>query len=404
MPVSAFFPEKWAAVAQELHKPKAIYRQLANFRAEKDMKNGDIFHRVIPSDPYVQPVTRGTDLDQQAVGGTDENLTIDQEFGTLVGIENFDEIQSSVSLMGEQMKYTMINITNVIDSSFLSETLNADQEIDASDFGGVTGTPLTLSGSNIFETMAKVKQKLGENNIELDNLYGAIDPATAFVIESQVGSKETALGDSVTRKGFTGNMMRYGGFDLFVTNNYTRSIELAMATNPSNTNTVVLTVGGTAITFTAVSSIGTTEGNFLIAGTVDGTRANLEALINAPGTTTANGVAFSTLATLRLLQTAVTATNDDTADTLTVFAKGKTLVGTETLTDATDEFTAAQAAKDLMFGQRRAVDMVVQSSPRFIKRDEPRRETVNLLVTTLWGQKSYTDGAEKMVNVRVLKS
>lgn len=403
MAVSAFFPEKWASVAQELHKPMAIYRQLANFRAESEMRNGDVFHRAIPGDPYIQPVIRGTDLDQQSTDGTDQSMSIDKEFGFLVGVEEFDEVQSSVPLMATYLKNAMRNLSNVIDSSFLYEVLNATSSLDAGDFGGTAGVGVTLSGSNVFDAMAKVKQKLSEQNIDHSNLYGVIDPATAFVIESQLGGRETAMGDQVSRNGYDGNMLRFGGMDLYVTNNYTQSIELDLATNPTNGDTVVFTVGGTAITFTFVSVIGSTAGNVLIAGTVDGTRANLETLINAPATTTANGVAFSG-ATLRLLQSSCVAVNDDSADTLTFYTKGKSLSGSETLTDATDGFDATEASAYLMFGQKGAVDMVTQVAPRFSKREEPRRETINLLGTSLWGQKTYTDGAQKLVNLRVLKS
>lgn len=404
MATSAFFPEKWASVAQELHKPMAIYRQLANFRAEPEMKFGDVYHRVIPGDPYIQPVTRGTDLDQQSTDGTDQSMSINNQYGFLVGVEEFDEVQSSVPLMATYLKNAMRNLSNVIDSSFLYEVLNATSSLDAGNFGGTSGVGVTLSGSNVFDAMAKVKQKLSEQNIDHTNLYGVIDPATAFVIESQLGARETAMGDQVSRNGYDGNMLRYGGMDLYVTNNYTQSIELDLATNPTNGDTVTFTVGGTAITFTFVSVIGTTAGNVLIGANVDATRGNLETLINAPDTTTANGVAFSAGATLRLLQTSCVAVNDDSANTLTFYTKGKSLSGSETLTDATDGFDATEASAYLMFGQKGAVDMVNQVAPRFKKREEPRRETVNLLGTSLWGQKTYTDGAQKLVNLRVLVS
>lgn len=63
--------------------------------------------------------------------------------------------------------------------------------------------------------------------------------------------------------------------------------------NPANGETVTLTINGTACVFTFVSSIGSTPGNVLIGGTQTITRANLAALINAPGTTNANQVAFT---------------------------------------------------------------------------------------------------------------
>jgi len=67
----------------------------------------------------------------------------------------------------------------------------------------------------------------------------------------------------------------------------------SMGTNPANTKTLTLTINGTAVTFTFVSSIGSTAGNVLIAGTAAGTMANLLALLQQPQTTTSTGVALS---------------------------------------------------------------------------------------------------------------
>src|SRR5665213_433851 len=67
----------------------------------------------------------------------------------------------------------------------------------------------------------------------------------------------------------------------------------ALPTNPTNTQTLTMTVNGTAIVFTFVSSIGSTPGNILIAGTAAATIANLQTLFDAPDDTTSTGVALS---------------------------------------------------------------------------------------------------------------
>jgi len=68
---------------------------------------------------------------------------------------------------------------------------------------------------------------------------------------------------------------------------------LALGTNPGNTKTATLTINGTAIVFTFVSSIGSTPGNVLIGASAAATCANLLALLQNPQTTTATGVALS---------------------------------------------------------------------------------------------------------------
>ncbi len=68
---------------------------------------------------------------------------------------------------------------------------------------------------------------------------------------------------------------------------------LALSTNPTNTQIVTLTINGSAIVFTFVTTIGTTAGNVLIGATAAASIANLLALLQNPWLTTANGVALS---------------------------------------------------------------------------------------------------------------
>lgn len=69
--------------------------------------------------------------------------------------------------------------------------------------------------------------------------------------------------------------------------------DLAINTNPSNGETVVITVDGTPVTFTFVTTIGSNQGNVLIGGSASVSRANLVNLINNPSVTNANQVAFT---------------------------------------------------------------------------------------------------------------
>jgi hypothetical protein len=69
--------------------------------------------------------------------------------------------------------------------------------------------------------------------------------------------------------------------------------KIALPTNPSNNQTLTLTINGTAVVLTFVSSIGSTAGNVLIGSTAAITTANAVALLNQPQTTTSTGVALS---------------------------------------------------------------------------------------------------------------
>jgi hypothetical protein len=68
---------------------------------------------------------------------------------------------------------------------------------------------------------------------------------------------------------------------------------LGLPTNPGNTKIATLTINGTGVVFTFVSSIGSTPGNVLIGASAAATAANLLALLQNPQTTTSTGVALS---------------------------------------------------------------------------------------------------------------
>lgn len=402
--LSPFFPEFWAKTAQVLWKPRAIYRQVANFRAEKDMKFGDVFHRILPNTTSVQNYTRYSDIDGQNISGTDETLTVNLEKAFRFEVDDMDQVQSNLSLATVYSDNGVTDLSNVVDSDLLYEAVNATSTLDDGTLstGTASGTPLSVSGSNIFEAFAVADQLLAEQNVPLDDKFGAISPDVARVIMAQNGARETGMGDDVTRAGYAGNMIRYAGYDLFVTNNYTRRAVLALATNPTNGDTLTLTIGGESVTVTFVSIIGSTPGNVLIGGSADATRANLAGLINAPSTTSANQVAY-TGADLYAVQRCF-AVNNDSANTLTLYSKGKSLNVAEALTDATDTWTSAQNSSVLMLGRRGAVDMVIQEMPSFELRKEPRRFGTNLLGKCLYGVKSYTDGQKQLVNLFVSRA
>jgi hypothetical protein len=74
----------------------------------------------------------------------------------------------------------------------------------------------------------------------------------------------------------------------------------------------------------------------------------------------------------------------------------------ETLTDATDGWATGKNISHCMFGRKGAVDFVIQRYPKIeIDRAENRIEEYKIKPYTLFGKKTFTDGARKLVNVKV---
>lgn len=196
-----------------------------------------------------------------------------------IGTDAPQMFRSFVDLTGDQTiggvkTFSSIPVTTGGDPTTANQ-LARKSYVDAT----LAGTVGTASDST-FGTVRSSKNQGTKPRVKSTNAREQNTPDKTLKIESF----RLAFGDriSVYAGGNTPNFIdpAFGG-------------DLSIQTNPSNGETFVMTVDGTACTFTAVSSIGSNPGNFLIAGSASATRANLAALINSPATTNANQVAFT---------------------------------------------------------------------------------------------------------------
>jgi hypothetical protein len=126
---------------------------------------------------------------------------------------------------------------------------------------------------------------------------------------------------------------------------------------------------------------------------------NLAALINTPGTTTAQGVALSSANHIALTSTYKIAATDVIASTkITIVGTGSgALTVTETLTNASDVWSLN--CVHAYFGKKGAIDMVVQDMKEVDMRKTADRRGVNVFSSYLAGIKTFTDGSKKFLNV-----
>lgn len=192
------------------------------------------------------------------------------------------------------------------------------------------GTPITMSSTNADDVTTKEYELL--QNVGLDSTYGQpykmIDPATARQIKLFNMGNGFTNADNQIRRGW--QVVPLNDFDYFVTPEVEREQVLALATNPTANDTV--TVMG--VTFTFVASP-TTAGHVDIGADADASRANLAAAINGGAGAGTAYVAISAADRATLKTASVVATNDNTANTLTISAFAK-ISGAETLTAGGD--------------------------------------------------------------------
>jgi hypothetical protein len=377
-------------MGRKLYKTN-IFRSLASFEEQASLQDGQTVDRPYRSDISVENYTKGTALTAQDLTATSNTLTVNVVKGLLMYIDNVDKIQNKYSAVNAWADEAGQRLANIIDAYFLYEAVNAADTIDDGDIGGTAGNGITVTTSNIVNVFAKINRKLTQLNVPMADRFLALSPEFYDVLWQYIAGKESLLGD---RTGENANIGRFGGLELYLTNNLTGTAVWTPADNPSNTATI--TING--VVFTFVSSIGSTAGNVLIGGTTAETIDNLVTLINAPGTTTATGVAF-TGANLRTVQNFV-ATDGTTY--LHVAVRGGSYLTLAT-SEALDVWTAAKQLQHLIAGRKKCIDVVIQQEPKveMASTVSAGKWGMNILPITLFGVKTFYQGAREMLDVQV---
>lgn len=386
------FETKFSKRMQVVHYKKDVFRGFASFEERSNLQQGQSVVRPYRSALVVSDYTRGSDATIQDT--TDTNETLNVTIAKIAGfsVDDYDELQSNYKLQDEYARDAARGLGNEIDGRVLYEAAaNAQNVVDNALFGGTSGDGIQVSAANIQSILFKVNQKLNERNIDVSERFGAISPQMQYAAQDYYAGRETVDGDKV---GMNGYLMTRAGLDLSMSNNLYWSGLLSLATAPTDGDTVVIN----GVTFTFKTVLGSTAGNVLIGVSADAARLNLTTLLNAPGTTTSEGVALS--AASQALLKNISGVNDASANTLTVTAIGKSYITvSETFTDATDGWS--KQIQHNVFGRKGCVDVVIQKEPSVKVNPIPKQLGVYVLPNTLFGTKAFREGTLATVDVKI---
>ncbi len=258
------------------------------------------------------------------------------------------------------------------------------------------GTPITMSASNPDEVASKEYELL--QDVGLDTTYGQpykmIDPQTARFYKLFNMSNGFTNADDQLRRGW--QVVPLADFDYMITPEVEREQVLGLATNPTANDTV--TIKGVTFTFVASPSA---AGHVDIGADADGSRANLEAAINGGAGAGTAYVAISAANRKILKDAGVVATNDNTANTLTVSAFSK-ISGAEALTAGGD--TWGTERKVLLSGIRRSTLLRLPSEGlTVVKNDMLEADTgIQLRSSQQHGAGVWNKNANKIVRTLVV--
>lgn len=233
--------------------------------------------------------------------------------------------------------------------------------------------------------------KLFSQNAEMTNLCWVLDPFSISQIAQFPIGKELSNEGTTFKNGFSGHLY---GAEMYASNNLTGEATLLSVGAFSDTQTI--TIGG--VVFTTVTNIGSTAGNVLIGANAAATITNLAALLNAPGTTTAQGVALSAADQVTITDTLGIVATATSATVLTIVARGSSrLALSETQTNASWDTNFVHA----YYGQKGAIDVAIQDNPKMVMRDEPKQLTTNIFTDIVAAVKTFTDGSKRFLDVKI---
>jgi len=392
------FEEKFSDRYQDVYNKVNVAKNIANYRFEPTLTFGESVTRIKYdiSGVLVRDITNLVDRTIDAVTDSEQTMLIDQKKGTTFPISSHEKTQagplSPAMVLGKQVA---IKLSNYMDADILGETQNAFADFDNGDLTTLvsSGVPLALTATTVPQLVTRTQAKLRRNNQTLSNTAWVLDSYAVSDISQYRLGKQIDTAGAEFRNGNTDSDI--GGAVLYVSENLTGEAVAGIATQPTADDTV--TIQGVTFTFVASPSA---AGDVDIAGDVDGTRANLAAAINAGAGAGSEYIALTAADRATLTAARIVATNDDTADTLTIVGKGAgRLTVAETFTDGTDAWTSNFL--HAYYGKKGAIDVVVQDHVEIELRPEPKQRTDNVLADALYGYKTFDDGAQQFLDVMI---
>lgn len=347
-----------------------------------------------------QTYTKYTNLTFSDLTTASDTLTLGSAYAVTFSMDVIDEDDNYVNITPIAIRNGGVKLKERLDGDFLNEILNANLVYDNGGLRANTGTitPIALAtgaSQNVSAVFGGSQAALSDAGADVMRLALVVDAFTMNTIntlglETGFDVADEAFQNKVAR-GYRG---RFLGMEVYVAGCLTTSRVLDMATQPTAGDTVVIK----GQTFTFVSPIGTTAGNVLIGADVDTTRASFATLLNAPGTTTATGVAVTDPSKFE----GITATNNNTSDTLTVVSKRGTLLASSNMTNASNDWAAETVNCAVM--EKGAIWMAIRDSVKVSAREEPQKLVTNYIIYSRYGIVTPSSGKDRMVRVAVVGS
>ena len=373
--------EVWMEQYQLTHYKQPVFRALAQEKMlSGKLTKGATIHWSYMSDFYVENMGADGSYNTQAQTDTDETLVINQVKDVSFYEFEKDLEQAHYPVKVAYAKKAMNKVFLQIDADVLyAAYAGAANVLDNGVLSGgaADGVGITLSGptaplifwqADQILTLANVlydPNMTFTKDVKLEKAEGMpvaiIGAQLKTYLLQYLGGKTTVLGDKVSVSGHAG---AYAGFNIFVSNQLTSTMAITIAATPTTGDT--FTING--LTFTFVTSLGSTAGNILVSSASDA-KTNLIAALADPFTTSATYIKQADTISNRLklanLSCATFTGNNSTIIQKGIGSMSVTLGAfnvSNTLGGAAANGTPA-VLQHCIFGTTKSVSLVIQKYP-----------------------------------------
>lgn len=384
---TAAVKQHWEDMFQENLKKDLVAMEIAQM---EDIPNGTTknlpfinFQRPLSYVKYTSVTSR------DAVTGNDQ-LVINQTPMIPFEIDRIDMDDNYLNVTPELISNAGYMLKTAVDSAVLAEALNAGNIYNSNGLNGAGTTPVALSlsaGTGYIPTVfGKSKARLVAGGANPSKLCMVVDSDTVDELSNLGMEKGFNVADESIQRGYRG---MFKGMKVYEANNLTATRVLQLATNPTAGDTVSIL----GVTFTFVSSIGTTPGNVLIAGTAAASVANLVNAINGGAGAGTNYIAIADDSAL----SGVTAVNNTTFITLTSVV-GR-MYASSNMANAANDFDAE--AVNCLITEKGAIRLALRNSVEIKQDSDPNSLVEKFKVWSRFGILTPTRGRARMVRVLI---
>lgn len=384
--VSNLNRQHWAKKVQAELEESLICMDLANTQFKSDLKDGTTVNFPTVGRMAVGSYTKYTNVTAQDIKTSNETLVIDQTPMVMFSYDEVDAIENYSDVVSEQMSRNVFTLKQYIEGKFFNQYSNAT-------YNNGTAVALTTAVADatypgtVFGT---ARATLANTGVDGSKLALVVDEFTKLKIGISAISNQASVSDETIKRGYQG---QYMGMDIYTTNNLTFTATLDLATQPALNDTV--TING--VVFTFVTTIGSTAGNVLRGVDAAASQANLISAIN--GTSGAGTTYVALDAAVRNKKLIGISAAQGTNQVLLTSIHGYRAVSSVMTTAANDW---KDAILHCLVMEKGAIHLVMQKEVSVTEREEPLKLVKNYFVWSKFGIKTFTEGADRIYDVRIL--